>query len=128
MWKRLSMRSTLGIVCVSHVYIYVYIAVITIVIINWAWSLLTNHYICVLMTPPCRLVGIRNNAFMKLLAHRSAETIALLLLPLYRGGNLFWNQTVNKMTANVLRKLRVSSHHRCCGDGCSVPYAEAVVI
>jgi hypothetical protein len=41
---------------------------------------------------------------------RAPEVIARLLPPLYRKGTLFWNQTVNKMTHIVLKKLRVRPH------------------
>lgn len=42
----------------------------------------------------------------------------LLLPALYRRGQLFWNPTVNKMTAVALRKLLVRDDHddRCRYD------------
>jgi hypothetical protein len=50
----------------------------------------------------------RNDKFLAHLLRHSDQSFPQLLSPLFRQGKLFWNQTVNKMTANVLKKLYVS--------------------
>lgn len=48
----------------------------------------------------------RNEQFMEHIRPHSAVVIQQLLPALYRKGRLFWNLTVNKMTAAVLKKLQ----------------------
>lgn len=51
----------------------------------------------------------RNEKFLNHLIRHSNKCYEKILVVLYRKGHLFWNQTVNKMTANVLKKLYVSN-------------------
>ena len=51
------------------------------------------------------LIIFKNPKVLELFKKKSNQVIESLLPSLYRNGNLHWNATVNKMTANVLKKL-----------------------
>lgn len=72
----------------------------------WSSCFSFLYTVCVNGWGDCDL-WYRNEAFISLITPHTATLIPLLLPSLYRRGEIFWNVTVNKMTAVVLKKLMV---------------------
>ena len=54
------------------------------------------------------MLAHRSDVFVDRLKPHAVRLCQELIPPLYRGGKLFWNPTVNRMTGLVLKRLQVN--------------------